>query len=218
MLIVYNPAKIEIQIAGHHVVNCVAWEELITRVPRASAAILMLLRLDDEALDGTRSLRGALPVTPIILVTAFDPENVRRLAKIRVEQVVWGHEIGTGLSAAIAEALRCQVVLDRLTSAIEEEPDLNAALKQEVLLAFRADPPFRTVKRWAHSADRTPRAIQKLWRSEIGCGAASPREFLKKVRRVRNALAAGSDTDLRVEEECLLSLLRRSGADDVSPG
>jgi hypothetical protein len=173
-----------VAVRGQRLVEIGRWPELLARAADMSAVVVRAGELDAGARDRLRELRRAAPLTPVVLVAPTDREAARHLGAVVVDRVVWEDELPEGLSIALQEANEASALLARLIEAVEGADGMAPHFRRKLLTALEADPPFRTVKRWARELGVTTRAIQEAWSDHYG-KKYRPHDFLGFVRSLR---------------------------------
>ncbi len=159
------------------------WRELVRRAGSAVAVAVEFPELNDEAVAQIAGVRAAALRVPILLVTRFTEANPVRLPHTSVEALVWIKSGPEAVHMALADLLK-RSPIPQLTAAVQSSGVLSSALKRKLLVALEADPPFRTVKRWARATGCGRRALDRSWRNQVGT-AHKPAEFLKAILAVR---------------------------------
>ncbi|HEX7091966.1 MAG TPA: hypothetical protein VF192_17750 [Longimicrobiales bacterium] len=147
------------------------WSDLWRAAPDTGSLVVALPRLEDAAGEQIRRLRHRLPRCPIVLVTAAEPENVKRLRSVPADAVVWLDDLEELPRALHAARRAC--FLARAAARIEHAaPRLGPRLARALALALRAERPVTRVADLARRAGTDRRTLDRAWRGAVG--AACP--------------------------------------------
>lgn len=128
------------------VVPCADWSSLQRARSRARCSVLCVARLQRspvfaEFVDAARHPG----VHPTVLVTDRDPDNLRLIRGVAVEEVVWPEEVGDALLPAIQRACSTGYLL-RVAAAVESSPRLPLRLRAGLAHTCRSRLPVGSVK------------------------------------------------------------------------
>jgi hypothetical protein len=144
----------------HELVVCGSWQAFEHAAARADAQLVVLEWLRTEELVERLFDRSARsPDLPMVLLTAQDPEAVRKLSRLVIDEIIWPHEVdrvGEALDRALGGALP-----NRLARAIDGAESLPPRLRQALTYALRAQQPVLSVADVAAGAGCDRRT---LWR------------------------------------------------------
>jgi hypothetical protein len=152
---------------------------------RAACSVLVIDRLESDDVFGrfaasSRQGRDG----PTILVTARDPENVRRTASVCVDEIVWIEDIRRELPDAIRRVVRLDLV-GEVAAAVQRAPGLPPRLREALLVACRADPAPRTVASLARAVGCDRTTLSRQWRAGHASRRMRLQDFLDWLLLVR---------------------------------
>lgn len=152
-----------------------------------AVAVIRLDDRDDQDAAELGRLRTAAPLIPLVVVTREDPEALRTLASVPIDEVVWLDEMPDGLEEAARLATE-RAWRRRMHWAFELSPDVPRSLRDALTLASGADVPFLTVSELALVVGVDRRTLWRNWRQVTGTrGARGLKEVLAWLALVRAA-------------------------------
>lgn len=173
------------------------WIPLGKRLDRADLVVVAAPDPDRDLFARMQAHKGRAPSVPFILVTRRDPDALRRLTDLSIEEVVWADELDEELFPALRRAegeRRFREYERRLRAARHLSPTLVAALAR----ALRRRPPLASVRSLAAEVDRDRRTVWHHWREAYGeKGDLTPKGFLDWVLLLRAAVARTPGTTWR---------------------
>lgn len=136
------------------------------------------------------ALKQRDPAVPFLLVTRRDPDALRLLKNVVLEEVIWADEIDRQLPLALRRAAverRLRDIEERIRAASHLSPTLVAALVR----AARRRPPLTSVRELAAEVDRDRRTVWHHWRDafEAETDDLTPKGFLDWVLVLRAGAA-----------------------------
>lgn len=117
----------------------------------------------DDAGDALADLKTSRPCLPVVLVTTQDAENLRRVCRVVIEEVVWLHEVRTALSPAVDRAKTSGALLS-FASGVAASAALPALLRHALLVACRRRLPVHSLADLAAVIGRDRRTLWRYWR------------------------------------------------------
>lgn len=169
------------------IVSVREWDRLERLVSAVDCLILDLPSLEGALVRRrVQDLERVHPFLPIVLVTAREADNVRHLAEVEVEEVLWRTEIDSSIRTAVVRASSrglARWIARRLATSDRLDPELREGLVH----ALRSSEPVRTVGDLAGIVGCHRTTLARQWRR-----------------------AVGSDTDLRLEDALAWILLLRA--------
>lgn len=199
------------------------WSEFEHGLAAAECSVAVVPRLcERESLPALLSIRAGLPLLPMVLVTEFEPGNVRHLHRVQVEEVVWTVEMRSSLWAAVERACAGNP-LARVARALRDAEHLAPKLRAALVYACTAAEPVRSTSRLAASVPCDRRTLWYHWRKAVGPGE-SPRleDFLDWLLLLRASAGKGRDRswravaeELGVHEQTLSAIAKRLGGDSL---
>jgi hypothetical protein len=104
------------------------------------------------------------PARPTILVTARDPDNVRRTASVRVDEIIWTEDAPRELADAIERVVGSDL-MSEVAAAIGRAPGLPPRLRGALLFACHAEHAPRTVASLAALVGCNRTTLSRQWRA-----------------------------------------------------
>ena len=132
-----------------------------------AVAVLPGARGEEEHAEELAALRSAAPVVPLVLVTREDPETLRTLAPVPVDEVVWLGEMPEALPPAARRAV-ARGWRRRMSWAFGLSAGVPRVLREALALAARAGVPLRSVSALAEAAGADRRTLWRAWRRATG--------------------------------------------------
>ena len=135
----------------------------------ASDADAVILQADDSlsVLRVVRNLNRDHPSLPVILITEPDSADLRHLASVSVEAVLFQHQIAARLPAALESSVGMIFGLRALGEECMKNESLPGPLRHLLSCALTHVPPPRTVQRLARLLDSDPSTIRRHWRRGV---------------------------------------------------
>jgi len=131
-----------------------------------------------EHTEELAAFRSAAPVVPLVLVTREDPEMLRTLAPVPVDEVVWLGEMPEALALAARRAVS-RGWRRRMSWTFGLSAGVPRVLREALALAARAGVPFRSVSALGDAAGADRRTLWRAWREATdGEGARGLKEVL----------------------------------------
>jgi DNA-binding NarL/FixJ family response regulator len=187
-------------------VVCMDWSEFARSAEHVRAGGVILPFLHSSCVSALTRLREQRPLLPVVLVTASDPENLRRLAALPpVEAVLFTGEAVDLLPGALQRAAGRTVLYDGV-EIIRATLSPSSALAEILVKACLNAPPVRTAAALAtRVAGYSETWLRKRWRAEAAPGT-SPCDFLRWLLAVHACQAYQA-------RDSISSLARRMAAD-----
>lgn len=175
------------------------WTRLRNHFSRARRVVVAAPEPTAELFARMEALKRRDPSVPFLLVTRRDPEALRFLKNLVIEEVVWADALDEQLPLALRRAAgerRLRQVERRLRAASHLSPTLVGALAR----AARRRPPLTSVRELAAEGDRDRRTVWHHWREAFDdeAGDLTPKGFLDWVLVLR---ASASRADGRSWKE-----------------
>lgn len=157
------------------------WDTFRERARSAECACVALPGLDpQETARGLARLRSRYPALPLILLSPKRAEALRRVSRLRVEEVVWLAGLESELHPALRRARQRPCLLE-LSARISEAGHFPARLRRALELACRSDPPLRSVSELLPLMGRSRSTLNRQWHKAVGVsekGLTGPKAFL----------------------------------------
>jgi hypothetical protein len=135
-------------IAALDLVHCRDWDQFNRARSQASCSVLLIDCLRSDGIAARLRGGGYRPSDhPMVLVTRKDPESLRLVGSLGIEEVIWFEEIGTALLPAIQRA-EGTVNLHRIAQWISES-ELPGRLRAALSQACRTSDPVQSVAQLA---------------------------------------------------------------------
>jgi len=120
-----------------------------------------------DQVDRLATLQRRLPEHALVLAVDRDAENLRRLSRLHVSEMIWTEELGSRFWPTVRRA-RTRGALGRIAAELEAADWIPARLRQALAAACRATSPVHTVPQLAALAGRDRRTLWRLWQSAFG--------------------------------------------------
>jgi hypothetical protein len=159
-----------LHLAALEVLPCLDWRYYERAKARASCSVVLIDRLQADPLFERLAARPGAAVHPTILVTDKDPENLRLIRGLTLEEVIWAEEIGHALIPAICRASNAGY-LGQVAQAISGAPHLPQRLRTALVHACRSSVPVHSVSELASEVECDRSTLCRQWRSGCGSGA-----------------------------------------------
>jgi hypothetical protein len=141
-------------------VHVETWEAFEQLMVMAHYGVVVYPNLDPQIATRLRQLRRRYPMTPIVLTTAKDFDNARRLASVDVDDVVWIGEERNRLWMALDRSSGS--TLSRVTRSIEAAT-MSERLCLALIAACRSLRPVTSVKELAIIAHCSRATLRNDW-------------------------------------------------------
>lgn len=194
------------------------WCRFQGALPTAACSVIWMDWLDDVlALRRLADLKARRPLQPVVLVTRRDADNVRHLAGIQLDGIVWPEEVRDVLWPTVGMAC-ARAPLRRLAAAFESAGHLPRPFRQLLACACR-DESRRSVADLACALGCDRRTLWRHWH-EAGQAVAALRleDFLHWLllldaagRKVPSRGWSAIAAELDVHEHTLARLAKRLG-------
>ena len=148
--------------------------------------ILVLEKLDQDVLAVVERRNESDVITPVILVTSSDPENARKLGRLRVHEVVWIANLESELGPAVDRA-RTVVPLVFAAERLLAAEHFSFVLRKAFRTAL-GPTPVLTISAWAERCGVSRATLNRHWHDEAPADAGTLDEFLGWVCLVRAVL------------------------------
>lgn len=170
------------------------WTRLLGNVSRADHVVVAAPEPGPGLLARMEALKQREPGVPFLLVTHRNPEVLRHLKNVVIEEVLWTDELDDELALALRRSegdRRLRRIDARLREASHLSPTLVAALGRAALRR----PPLTSVRELAAEIDRDRRTLWHHWRESFDAGASdlTPKGFLDWVLVLRARAAKTGD-------------------------
>lgn len=166
-----------------------SWDEFLELGAAALCAVAVTTDVRaDHALDQLLAFVMASPDVPLVVVMRRDADELREIASVSVDEVVWIENITRHLASAVARAEMAagrrrggtRAYLRRTADQLRVSPDLARPLRRALERALNAEVPFSSVTMLARAAGCDRRTLWEAWRAALD-GSSSPglKEFLR---------------------------------------
>lgn len=175
MIAVYCRDEVRLRALTHRhlaaaiVLVCHDWRPYERARVRASCSVLLIDHLRGDPLFGRLVGQPAGTVHPTILVTDKDPENLRLIHGLTLEEVIWAEEVDDALVPAIGRA-RNAGYLQQVAAVIEATPELPQRLRTALVHACRNGVPVNSVKDLATMVECDRSTLCRQWQRSRGEG------------------------------------------------
>lgn len=161
--------------AGLEPVFCAGWDRFRRQTTGADIAVVVAPWLDQYPLARLEDFEAERPWLPIVLLTERPPENLKLLARVRVEAVLF---LGTDEAElpAVVRTARGDTAFRTLARALREREDLPGVLRLALARTLEERPPLEPVD--AASPKAPARSIRSLARR----ARCSP-DYLSRIAR-----------------------------------
>lgn len=173
------------------------WVQLRRLVSDATCVVAARPVPEPDFFARLQALKDREPGVPLVVIVGRDPDTLRRLKDVVVEEVVWVEEVEDDLLPALRRAdseRRFHAVEERLRSATHLSPTLVAALVR----AVRRRPPLTSVGTLAAEVERDRRTIWHHWQEGFrGDAELTPKGFLDWILLLRACSIKTDDNSWR---------------------
>jgi len=153
--------------AGMEATVCLTWDHFRAEVPNTEVGVVVAPWLDQYPLVRLQDFASEHPWYPLVLLTERPPENLRLLARIRVETVLFlGSE--EGRLPGVLRATKGGALFLGLARTVRERKDLPYLVRVALARILEEEPPAEPVD--ASSPKAPPRSIRTLAR-RLRCSA-----------------------------------------------
>lgn len=159
-----------LHLATLKVLPCRDWRNYERARSRASCSVVLIDRLHADPLVERLAARPGAAVHPTILVTDKDPENLRLIRGLTLEEVIWAEEVGHALVPAIRRA-RNAGYLHQVAQVIDGAAHLPQRLRTALVHACRSGEPVQSVGDLASQVKCDRSTLCRQWRSGRGPGS-----------------------------------------------
>ena len=200
-----------------------SWDELREAGPACECAVVLMPTLSSRT-DRLRlvALTAEFPALPVVLVTGSDPNNLRHLKDLLVQEVIWVEEAPTELARAVFRA-RTQRHALQTAQRIQTCPYLSNDLREALLFACHARPPIVSVNQLCTVLGINRRTLWRRWKEAAGDQELRLQDFLAwllLLRAIGNRPRSGAWSsvaeDLGVHPQTLAKTARRLTDDTLS--
>jgi hypothetical protein len=188
----------------------------LSAAARESLVVVLLGEVTAEQVQRLATLQRRLPYHPLVLAVERDAENLRRLSRLRVTEMIWTDELERQLWPTLRRA-RTGGALRRFAAEFEAADRIPARLRAALAAACRSDAVVYTAPQLAALVGRDRRTLWRLWRTAFG--PAPPlrlQDFLHWMLLVRAATLRSTGRrwiavadDLGVHEHTIARVARR---------
>lgn len=156
-------------LAALNVLPCQDWRDYERARPRASCSVALIDRLHLDPLFERVATRAGGAVHPTILVTDKDPENLRLIRGLTLEEVIWPEEVAHALVPAIHRACNAGY-LQQVAKVIDGTRQLPQRLRSALAHACRNDVPVGSVNDLAAAVECDRSTLSRQWQKGRGAG------------------------------------------------
>ena len=107
------------------------------------------------------------PLLPVILIIKTDSADLRHLASVSVEAVLFQHQIAARLPAALKSSAGIAFGLRALGEECMKNESIPGPVRRLLKCALTSVPPPRTVQRLARLLNSDPSTIRRHWRRSV---------------------------------------------------
>ena len=107
------------------------------------------------------------PFLPVVLITEQGPDNLKALASVSVEAVLFRHEIVTRLPSALGMSVGIALRLRRMAAGCMKNEAIPAPSRRLLACALTSVPPPCTVQHLARLLNSDPSTIRRHWRCGV---------------------------------------------------
>jgi hypothetical protein len=132
-----------------------------------SLVVVVPGQVTSDQVDRLATLQRRLPDHALVLAVDRDAENLRRLSRLHVDEMIWTHELDSRLWPTLRRA-RTRSALARVAAELEAADWIPDRLRQALAAACRTTTPVHTVPQLAALAGRDRRTLWRLWQSAFG--------------------------------------------------
>jgi AraC-like DNA-binding protein len=154
--------------AGETLVATDCWHTF-RRSTAAEQSLVVVLpgEVTAEQVERLATLQREHPHHPLVLAVDRDAENLRRLSRLKVTEMIWTEELDRQLWPTLRRA-RTGGALRRFAREFDEADWLPARLRQALAEACRSPTPIYTISQLAARVGRDRRTLWRLWQSTFG--------------------------------------------------
>jgi hypothetical protein len=134
---------------------------------RASCSVALIDQLQTDPLFERLTVRPGGAVHPTILVTGKDPENLRLIRHITLEDVIWADEVGHALVPAIRRACNAGY-LQQVAAVIASTPQFPQRLRNALVHACGTEGPVGSVNDLAAAVGCDRSTLCRQWQRRRG--------------------------------------------------
>jgi hypothetical protein len=145
-----------------NVLPCHHWHCYERAQTRARCSVALIDQLHVDPLFKRLAVRPGGVVHPTILVTDKDPENLRLIRGLTLEDVIWAEEVGHALVPAIHRASNAGY-LQQVAAVIDDTPHLPQRLRAALAHACRNRVPVRSVNGLAAAVECDRSTLCRQW-------------------------------------------------------
>lgn len=144
------------------------WGAVERSAAGATCVVLLLVGpINSSEISRIQRLTARVPEVPIVLAVPKDPEFLRRLKRVPLEEVVWLERLKGELPSAVERA-RVGNFLERAARAFETAPHLPSKLRLALAHLCRTGKPIRSVTELARAIGGNRAALARNWRAAVG--------------------------------------------------
>jgi len=158
-----------LHLAALDVLLCRDWRNYERAKAGASCSVILIDRLHTDPLFERLAARPGAAVHPTILVTDKEPENLRLIRGLTLEEVIWAEEVGHALVPAIRRASNAGY-LHQVARAIGAAAHLPQRLRAALVHACRSSVPIQSVSDLAGEVKCDRSTLCRQWRSGRSAG------------------------------------------------
>jgi DNA-binding NarL/FixJ family response regulator len=154
--------------AGEAMASTDSWNSFQrSAAERESLVVVLPGEVTADQVDRLATLQRQHPHHPLVLAVDRDAENLRRLSRLRVAEMVWTEELDRHLWPTLRRA-RTGGALRRFARRFEGAEWIPARLRQALAAACRSSTPVYTVPQLAALVGRDRRTLWRLWQTTFG--------------------------------------------------
>lgn len=154
--------------AGETLVPTDSWRAFErSAAARKSLVVVLPGQVTMEQVERLATLQRQLPYHPLVLAVDRDAENLRRLSRLRVTEMIWTEELDRHLWPTLRRA-RTGSALRRFASEFEAADWIPTRLRKALAHACASATPVYSVAQLASRAGRDRRTLWRLWQSAFG--------------------------------------------------
>jgi len=140
------------------------WTRFVRITPRSDCSIALIRNLRvDRMIGRLAAFRQRYPTQPLVLATKRDARNLRQIRRLRLDEIVWWHELGGHLPEAVRQA-KSTSFLWQQAARFQDAEELPSMLRQALTLACRTEQPIRGVGALAEAVGCDRRTLWRQWR------------------------------------------------------
>lgn len=141
-------------------------DELLRLTGDGDAVILQAENLR-SVIGVVRDINRDYPLLPVILITEQDSADLRHLASVSVEAVLFRHQIMARLPVALNRSVGLAFALRTLGEEHMRNEAIPMPLRRLLTCALTSVPPPRTVQHLARLLNSDPSTIRRHWRQGV---------------------------------------------------